>query len=412
MPSRLPGASLSESIDVHRDPGAEHAELLHATGVVVFGFISFQIGVAAAAWLASFLGRAISWASGFANGYLGWPVEEPPASPVLLGTDAVTWLLLVAVILGATSRFAIPRLRRITVVALTLLIAATQLLRLASPLWLSPWERYSDVFRGDDSSTHWILAYVYLPMHRIWLICCVAALPFIAWYVIAREARRSRAVLANARRPRASRHWLVVPPSADSWRITWLFLAAMVALFVGSSVARLFSSADQTRWQFSTARILWTVVLELALIAFWLPQLRRRGWTLAMTTRDLQWVDALRGMGLLVVALVVARVTHLFVFIVHRPLAILVLRHHSAGPLSWWAIPPLVLINPAFEEVSTSVSPRTRCVSGGEMARPSGALLRFDASFTATRDPWCSRAFSPLRCSLLGTTSRRSACGR
>ena len=65
-----------------------------------------------------------------------------------------------------------------------------------------------------------------------------------------------------------------------------------------------------TALDFSGRRLLVTLALEAILALVWVPYLRRRGWRLAHVTRPLELRDALRGVGLVILASVAVRVTY------------------------------------------------------------------------------------------------------
>ena len=129
-----------------------------------------------------------------------------------------------------------------------------------------------------------------------------------------------------------------------------VLVASVVVLFTGWVVGRLAFLEGATALDFSDRRLLVTLSLEATLALVWVPYLKRRGWRLAHVTRSLELRDVLRGIGLVILALVAVRATYALTAALAPNVAAVAGTTMATGAPS----PPLViavaLLNPLVEE--------------------------------------------------------------
>lgn len=128
-------------------------------------------------------------------------------------------------------------------------------------------------------------------------------------------------------------------------------LGTTVGLFLASSLQWLARRADPTQLQFTNRRILGVIIIELVMIAIWVPYLRRRGWTASALSRPWRSRDITTGLALAAGILILIQILFVSVWFAYRPAGLALASYHTYGPLSWWAVAALVAVNPAFEEV-------------------------------------------------------------
>jgi membrane protease YdiL (CAAX protease family) len=131
-----------------------------------------------------------------------------------------------------------------------------------------------------------------------------------------------------------------------------------LSVLVGSVIASMLfisltwhsGSTDSTQLHFTNVRVLATLFVELGLACIWIPRLRRQGWTLASIARPWRASDAVHAIMLVVSAEIAVQIANVALWLVDRPLAVMISHYRTVGPLSWWVAVPMVLVNPPFEE--------------------------------------------------------------
>jgi membrane protease YdiL (CAAX protease family) len=341
------------------EPGAGIAELLHTVGTVFFGFAGYAAGQVVAAEVAYYLPRPVAYAFGFLVGLVGAGenVVEIASEQMMLVLVVITWLLLALLVLRFAARFATPRHRARSVWILASLIGVTQALRALWPNRPLPWVRFNDVWSSSDSSSHWILAYIQLPRHPLLLASCVALVPAIAWYSIVAENRARARVTEGGdgshqvSQPSRWRVWELPSPPVVTLGQLALLAGSVIASLLFISLTWRSGFPDSTQLHFANARILATLFVELGLAGIWLPRLKRQGWKLASISRSWRASDAVHAIGLTIGAELAVRIAYVTLWLVDKPLAVTISHYRTVGPLSWWVVVPMVLVNPLFEEV-------------------------------------------------------------
>jgi membrane protease YdiL (CAAX protease family) len=131
-----------------------------------------------------------------------------------------------------------------------------------------------------------------------------------------------------------------------------------LSVLVGSVIASVLSisltwhsgSTDSTQLHFTNVRVLATLFVELGLACIWVPRLRRQGWTLASITRPWRASDAVHAIVLAVSAEIGMQMAYFVLWLMDKPLAVMISHYRIVGPLSWWVAVPMVLVNPPIEE--------------------------------------------------------------
>jgi membrane protease YdiL (CAAX protease family) len=148
----------------------------------------------------------------------------------------------------------------------------------------------------------------------------------------------------------AASHPPLLDPAPTPMRDVVIVVGTTLGLFLLTSLSWLALAHDRTQMRFTTIRVARTLAIELALIAFWLPRLRRR-WTVRMISAPWRPSDALHAILLVVACQLAYGLAFLAVTAAYRPLATEFARYRVVGPLSLWVLVPMVLVNPFFEEI-------------------------------------------------------------
>jgi membrane protease YdiL (CAAX protease family) len=318
--------------------------------IVSASFIAYLIGVPLAAVLAMALEFSFAWSSGFALAMIDIDASELiarilPAAGLAFGV--VTWLGLVYLAMSITASRSTMNDRRRSVRWLAALIALAQLLRLARPHDVFPALRLRGFVPLGVHSVAWRVFLSDIPRHPIVLLFTLGALPALAWMTIRRRERAGERDLKAVRSPTSAPP--LVDPPATSMRDVALVLGSTVGLFLLTSLSWLARTHDRTQMHFTTARVAATLATEVVLIAIWLPRLRRR-WTVRMISAHWRASDALHAILLVLATQLAYRLAFVALSIAYRPMAVEIAGYRALGPLSWWIVVAMVLVNPLFEE--------------------------------------------------------------
>jgi membrane protease YdiL (CAAX protease family) len=142
----------------------------------------------------------------------------------------------------------------------------------------------------------------------------------------------------------------LLDPPPTPMRDLAIVVGSTLGFFLLTSLSWLALAHDRTQMRFTTVRVAATLTTELALIAFWLPRLRRR-WTVRMISAPWRPSDALHAILLVVACQLAYGLAFIAVTAAYRPLATEIARYRAIGPLSLWVLVPMALVNPFFEEI-------------------------------------------------------------
>jgi membrane protease YdiL (CAAX protease family) len=145
-------------------------------------------------------------------------------------------------------------------------------------------------------------------------------------------------------------HPRLLDPPPTPMRDVAIVVGTTLGFFLLTSLSWLALAHDRTQMRFTTARVAATLATELALIAFWLPRLRRR-WTVRMISAPWRPSDALHAILLVVACQLAYGLAFFALRIAYRPIAMEIARYRAIGPLSLWVVVPMVVVNPFFEEI-------------------------------------------------------------
>jgi len=137
-------------------------------------------------------------------------------------------------------------------------------------------------------------------------------------------------------------------PTTPRWRF-WAVVSSTAGVFTAISLSRILRHVPFGE-TYSTRGALVLLLMELLMAAYWVPTLRRAGWSLPSITEPFGVLDILRGIGLYLGAMVV----YITIWVTLAMKVPVLLQGVAAiqldGEMSWWSAGLLSVINPVAEE--------------------------------------------------------------